>query len=593
MRKKTITRLQLLALFLVTGLVLFRVFSGPAFPGGAITINKLDVSELKEVNFELTAPVTFAIEAVGSFTAPDRTEPDDLTVYGWIIDRRTRNVVWKMQDAPLSVDNTLATAIDTTVLEPGSYAAYFTTYGNFIDNSRGRIFGVRYGRAWIGDADDWYFVLRTVPPSSESSVRVGAEEEGLSNDRHTVWSTGPVSVAGTQQYVFDVTRDVALDIYAVGEYCKSPCDYGAITDYVSGDTLWILTLTNSRPAGGRQENIEFRGTIQVPPGTYRAFYKSDYGHSYNNWSANPPFDPRAWGMKISVTSDDDTQYVKAFDPWLERDPLISITKVGAGRDERVPFKVTDSVTVLIYAMGELSSSGSLYDYPSIKDVATGNKIWEMSYRASEPAGGYETNRKEVAILKLVPGRYELTYQSDMSHDYSAFSNGEPKHPERWGVTMFPFEKNIDAGTIEVQASVAASRPAPRVTVGEIDAGQVIVNATQLGNGQNISNSFNLNALTIVRVVAVGEISTSGQYDYGWIEDNDTGNIVWEMTRRNTQPAGGDDHNRKFEGLLELEPGNYTVHFKTDFTHAFGDFGEGGPDNPTQWGIQIEKLLSND
>lgn len=589
MRKKTLTRVQLLLLLLVTGLVLLRVFSGSGNARGTFAIDDIEQSELKRVDFRVTAPVRVAIDAVGSYTSSDENSPSDLTVYGWILDRNSREVVWKMQQAELRSDNTLATAVDTLLIEPGAYSAYFTTYGNYVKQSRGRILGIRYGRDWVGDTDDWHFIVEVVNPDDEESVIVEAID-ALGNPLH-VWSTGPVKAAGTLQYVFDVTQDVELDIYAIGEHCKSPCDFGGVTNYISGDTLWVLSLENSTYAGGRQENIMYRGSIAVSPGTYRAFYQSDHGHSYRNWAANPPFDPEGWGMSLSVRDAADLSYVSAFDPWLQREPLINITRVGAGEDERIPFRVADSVSVLIYAMGELTSSGSLYDYATVKDVATGEKVWEMSYRSSEPAGGYETNRKEVAILHLPPGRFELSYQSDMSHDYSGFSNGTPDLPERWGVTMFPFERTIDPGVITVQQAIAIRET--NLNNQEIDVGEVIVNATQLGNGEKQSHSFSLSTLTIVRIIAVGEISTSGQYDYGWIEDNDTGQIVWEMTRRNSEHAGGDDHNRKFDGLLELEPGNYTAHFKTDFTHAFGDFGEGGPDRPSEWGIRIETILSND
>lgn len=589
MRKKTLTRIQLLLLLLVTGLVLLRVFSGPGGAKGTMVIDDVDQSELKKVDFKVTAPVRIAIDAAGSYTSAEETEPSDMTVYGWILDSNSREVVWKMQDAPVRVNNTLVSVVDTVMIQPGNYSAYFTSYGNYVNESRGRILGIRYGRDWISDAGNWHFVLQVVSPDEEDLVVVG-EPEPVNNPLQ-IWTTGPVKAAGTLQYVFDVTDDVELEVYSIGEHCKTPCDFGGIMDYISGDTLWTLSLENGTYAGGRQENIGFRGTVSLGPGTYRAFYQTDHGHSYRNWAANPPFDPEGWGMTISVRDAASLAAVSAFDPFLQREPIIGITRVGPGVDERVPFSCADSVSVLVYAMGELTSSGSLYDYATIKEVSTGDKIWEMSYRKSEPAGGYETNRKEIAIIHLTPGRYELAYQSDMSHDYSEFSNGAPDMPERWGVTMFPFERTLPPGAITVQQAVAVQES--NLNPAEIDVGQVIVNATQLGNGQKVSNSFSLNTLTIVRIIAVGEISTSGQYDYGWIEDNDTGQIVWEMTRRNTEHAGGDDHNRKFDGLLELEPGNYTAHFKTDFTHAFGDFGDGGPDRPSDWGIRIETILSND
>jgi hypothetical protein len=42
--------------------------------------------------------------------------------------------------------------------------------------------------------------------------------------------------------------------------------------------------------------------------------------------------------------------------------------------------------VRIYALGE-SSGRDLADYGWIEDVKTGKRVWEMTYRTTEPAGG--------------------------------------------------------------------------------------------------------------------------------------------------------------------------------------------------------------
>jgi hypothetical protein len=102
-------------------------------------------------------------------------------------------------------------------------------------------------------------------------------------------------------------------------------------------------------------------------------------------------------------------------------------------------------------------------------------------------------------------------------------------------------------------------------------------------------AFRLDESSRIHVLAVGEISISGRYDYGWIENAETGEIVWEMTWQNTEPAGGADRNRRYNGALTLEPGNYVVHYNSDFSHAYGDFGDEPPLDQENWGIQISKL----
>ncbi|NND72602.1 MAG: hypothetical protein HKN43_13580 [Rhodothermales bacterium] len=597
MRKKALTRFQLFALVLVTGLVLFRVFSGPPAPRGTVTINRVEPSELKHVAFSLDAPVTFAVEAVGSLASVDARDAEDLAVYGWILDRNSRTVVWKMQDTRIRRNQTLATVEDTLTLASGTYDMYFTSYGNLVDpGRRGQILGVAFGDDWIADADEWRLLLNVVDDESEQHVTVlSKKDESTAVDGATgqkvFWATGPVSSKGTKQHIFEVVESVTIEVYAVGEYCSSGCDWGGIIDYATGDTLWQLELINSKAAGGMQENISFRGDVSLERGTYRAFYESDRGHLFGDWYANPPFDPSGWGMTISLKSSADSRRVQTFDPWTQREPLMSITQVGSDENRRIPFSVSDTVSVLVYAVGEMNGSGSRYDFATIRNVTTGDKYWEMTYKESEPAGGYETNRKSVVVLDLVPGRYELAYQTDGSHDYDRFSNGEPDNPDRWGVTVFAFDEASAQEAISVQR-VEVAQPVPEGNDFEFDAGEVVVNATQLGNDVSIMRALSIADLSLVRIVAVGEISSGGQYDYGWIENTESGNVVWEMTRRNTVHAGGDDHNRRFEGVVELTPGEYIVHFKTDFTHAFGDFGDGAPDNPAEWGIRVEKILSS-
>ena len=72
-------------------------------------------------------------------------------------------------------------------------------------------------------------------------------------------------------------------------------------------------------------------------------------------------------------------------------------------------------------------------------------------------------------------------------------------------------------------------------------------------------------------------------------DEGSNETVWQMTRSNTKPAGGDDRNRIFDGVITLEPGTYTAHFRTDFSHSFGDFDHEEPHDPASWGIIVERV----
>ncbi len=76
------------------------------------------------------------------------------------------------------------------------------------------------------------------------------------------------------------------------------------------------------------------------------------------------------------------------------------------------------------------------------------------------------------------------------------------------------------------------------------------------------------------------------YDYGWIEDANTRRVVWEMTYRRTEHAGGDKKNRLFDDTLLLRKGDYIVYYETDDSHSFGDWNTAQPYDPMNWGITV-------
>ncbi len=93
---------------------------------------------------------------------------------------------------------------------------------------------------------------------------------------------------------------------------------------------------------------------------------------------------------------------------------------------------------------------------------------------------------------------------------------------------------------------------------------------------------------VVRIYALGEADDDEMADYGWIEDAKSRRKVWEMTYRVTEPAGGAQKNRRFDGTIPLPAGDYVLHYVTDGSHAFGDWNANPPDDPMSWGITISR-----
>jgi hypothetical protein len=86
-------------------------------------------------------------------------------------------------------------------------------------------------------------------------------------------------------------------------------------------------------------------------------------------------------------------------------------------------------------------------------------------------------------------------------------------------------------------------------------------------------------------MAIGEGKSNYMYDYGWIED-ESGEIIWEMTYRKTYHAGGASKNRTAVANITLRSGKYTAYFVTDDSHSYEGFNASPPDDPERWGMVI-------
>lgn len=601
MKRKKVVRVELFLLAVVTLLLAYRALQGPPEPKGAVVLSDIDVERLHRQAFAIDRATRVSIDAVGSFESTNEQELD-LATYGWILDRVGRKVVWKMEPGNVTRDRgSVATVQDTVLLDAGTYDVYYASYGNR-NNSRfgisilDRILGDE--SSWRGDRDRWKMVIRKVPGEEIEIKQLKDETDTALAPQHPnlVWTTAPMQGGREAEYVFQVSEDAQLTIYALGELGSRPMDYGWIEDVTSGDRIWEMTLENTQFAGGWSVNRVFHDTLSLGRGIYRATYRTDAQQSWNDWSGNPPFDPAAWGITLAATPD---SAVTPFDPLSTRTALIELTRVRNDERRQAQFRVNEPTRLAAYAVGEIGTS-SRYDWAWLRNNDSQEMVWEMSHAGSRQSGSDESNRAELAFFQLEPGTYTLGYESDDSHSFDAWLHGQPEHPERWGVSLFPVAEQIDSSAVEVldlettelgEKHSVPEPPHPPQHAEHIPPppGAMMVTLTGIGNEEQSRATFSLQEESRVHVRAMGEISISGRYDHGWIEKADSGEIVWEMTFQNTHPAGGADRNRRFDGVVTLGPGDYVVHYRTDFSHAYGDFGDEAPADPQGWGVRISKL----
>ncbi|MBP7460151.1 MAG: hypothetical protein KBA26_02575 [Candidatus Delongbacteria bacterium] len=98
----------------------------------------------------------------------------------------------------------------------------------------------------------------------------------------------------------------------------------------------------------------------------------------------------------------------------------------------------------------------------------------------------------------------------------------------------------------------------------------------------------------VRIYAQGEGDRSDRemFDYGWIS-NRQGDRIWEMSTQNTRSAGGATKNLRYEDVIRLPNGEYTLVWNTDDSHAFNSWNDQPPADPLCWGIVMELVNHSD
>jgi hypothetical protein len=230
----------------------------------------------------------------------------------------------------------------------------------------------------------------------------------------------------------------------------------------------------------------------------------------------------------------------------------------------------------VYAIGE-GRSREMFDYGWIIDANTRETVWEMTYRNTEHAGGALKNRLFDGIVELPAGNYIAGYVTDGSHSYRHWNDSPPLNQKYWGITlMIPEGAQVDKNMISAYEE-------------ENDPNRLAV-ITRVRNHEYIREKFSLTTDGDVRIYALGEGLRGKMYDYAWIEDLQTGRVVWEMTYRMTDHAGGAKKNRYYNDVIRLEKGDYHVVYETDDSHAFNSWNDSPPSDPAGWGVRVSKAM---
>lgn len=561
--------------------------------------------EVKGAGFVLTNNTTVHISALGGggkifwrdvFDDDERTQ---MYASGWIIDAQTRGLVWEMTMDNTSGRSDKRTFEGTADLKRGAYEVYYAAHGYYhgsafsnssfnIDRRRNRS-GVWNGSGFLGifggDNEDMedefmenardYGITVSVDEGQSSSV----EKFAVPGENKRVVFTA--TRLGDREFIkkgLTVAKDVTLHVYALGEGRKRDevYDHGWIVNSETRERVWEMGVRNIEHAGGASKNVRFEEDIAFSRGTYELYFVTDDSHSNDDWNAKPPHDPFQYGLTITAKNDADKNLIKVGEvPEMKQHVIVGLTRVSDDDFVSAGFSLRNDTKVRLYALGERESDSELADYAWIVNAKTRERVWSMDERSTFHAGGDSKNRLADEVITLPKGNYLAYYQTDGSHSYSDWNADPPFDEESWGLTITGVGEKFDPKTVTAFTE-------------ESEEADVIAQLVRVRDDRHVVKSFTVDKDMKVRVYAIGEGVDRDMADYGWIENARNGDVVWEMTYRKTERAGGTKKNRMISEIITLEKGEYELHYRSDDSHSYNDWNDDPPEDRIHWGITIYK-----
>ncbi len=510
---------------------------------------------------------------------------NDLMFYGWILDAKTREVVWsilkeKNDEFYRNRDRGRFSFDSKVTLPAGDYEVYYAA-GIDNDNKSGRSFriddfGDLLDMIFNGDSRDNNRDSRRYADYTMKVSGPAGNFEHLNWREHVdVFSESAlVSIvrAGDDEFItehFTAEDDIELNIRGIGEQDDGEqFDFAWIVDTKTYEKVWPTDATRFKKAGGGQKNKLVSEKINLPKGEYTLYYISDDSHSFDKWNVLPPYDPQFWGISIWADANDKNKV------HLSEESNSFVLQLNKARDNDYlsqAFRLKKDMKIRVYSIGERSGNYDMADYGWIMNTDTHEKVWEFKSRNSEYAGGGEKNRMVNEEIELEKGNYMAYYVTDGSHSYRDWNVAPPLIPDLYGLSILAGDESeyfelSDAHTISDK--------------------NLLAEIVRVRDNSYERQSFTLSKESKVRVYAIGEGTNWEMDDTGWIKSRETGKVVWEMTYRNTEPAGGASKNKLFDGTIILPAGEYTVYFETDGSHSYRDWNASAPHDQEHYGISV-------
>ncbi len=565
-------------------LILCLLFCTPNFivaQTNQINVGRVSVGDIDYEGFNLSQDATITIEGTG---ASIERWGSNMIFYGWIINSESRELVWSLYDEHENKyfhgEGTFD--FDAKInLPKGSYEVYYTAmhdnnyrkhyvndFGDFVNEV------VRVIVDYDNDDDEYYErekYFMTVKGDQGFTVNSGREYiDNLMNK--SIVSFVRTRDNETESKDFSLNKETKLYVYCQGEREGNELyDFAWIYDLKTHEKIWPNNLSDYERAGGGRKNFYIYQEITLPAGEYQVNYVTDGSHSYERWNVMPPHDPQLWGINIWC----DTKDMKnVSENTKEYTPIVDLTRVRDNDFVSQGFELTESMDIRVICLGEIAH-GDPDDYGWIIDAKSRKTVWMFTRSKSEYAGGADKNRMVNEVISLDKGKYIAYFASDGSHSYRDWNAAPPHDQKMWGLSLWAVKDN-DQEKIKL------------FNEEELHNENVIVEITRVRDNEREYENFTMDKESKVRIYAIGEGDDGYMYDTGWIKNMDTGKIVWEMTYRTSEHAGGAHKNRMFNDFIILSKGNYRLYFESDGSHSYMDWNDDPPLDQRNYGIKVLK-----
>jgi serine phosphatase RsbU (regulator of sigma subunit)/ligand-binding sensor domain-containing protein len=121
--------------------------------------------------------------------------------------------------------------------------------------------------------------------------------------------------------------------------------------------------------------------------------------------------------------------------------LVDLTKAGESANLSEQFSINKPTTLLITCLGEGQYPDGMFDFGTLSEE-NGKIRWTMDkFNRTFNGGGGLKNRMQIDTLNLSPGRYTLSFITDIGHSYANFNVESPNDSAWYGIQIHELDKN--------------------------------------------------------------------------------------------------------------------------------------------------------